>query len=44
MHKHIYFFLGAVAVGFAARATLATQPVFSTAYAQGVGLAKPKTA
>jgi hypothetical protein len=44
MHKHIYFFLGAVAVGFAARATLAQHAVFNTAYAQGAGLAKPKAA
>jgi hypothetical protein len=44
MHKHVYFFLGAVAVGFAARATLASKPVFSTAYTQGAQLAAKASA
>jgi hypothetical protein len=39
MHKHIYFFLGAVAIGFAARASLNDKPVFKEAYMQGVKLA-----
>lgn len=39
MHKHIYFFLGAAAVGFALAHSLADKPVFSTAYTQGQKLA-----
>lgn len=39
MNKHIYFFLGAVAVGYLAANSLADKPVFSTAYTQGAKLA-----